>query len=107
MIEKKPIGFNFILGSATTYTGKPPSFNIAYLDPETLVPVDFETVAFDLDHANKYDEPRWNVVIDYRKDYNLPDLSPQSFMAHSMKIYEDPEVAKQYRLNRYVGGPKG
>jgi hypothetical protein len=107
MIQKKPIGFNFILGSGTTYTGKPPSFNIAYLDPVTLIPVQFETIAFDLEHANKFDEPKWDLVIDYVKEYNLPDLSPQSFMDHSMKIYEDADAAKQYRENRYVKGPKG
>lgn len=94
MIQKKPIGFNFILGSGTTYTGKPPSFNIAYLDPETLIPVQFETIAFDLDHANKFDEPKWDLKIDYVKDYGLPDMSPQSFYDHSMKIYEDAETAK-------------
>ena len=76
MIQKKPIGFNFIIGSGTTYTGKPPSFNIVYLDPETLLPIQFETVAFDLDHANQFDEPKWDVVIDYITEYDLPDLSP-------------------------------
>lgn len=94
MIQKKPIGFNFILGSGTTYTGKPPSFNIAYLDPVTLLPVDFETVAFDLDYANKHDSPKWDVAIDYRKAYGLKDMSPESFMEHSVKIYNDPEAAK-------------
>lgn len=60
MEMKKPIGMNFIIGSATTFQGKPPSFNILHIDPVTMLPVDFETIAFDLDHANKFDEPRWN-----------------------------------------------
>ena len=34
-------------------------------------------------------------------------MSPASFFAHSLKIYQDEDTAKQYRLNRYVGGPKG
>jgi len=42
-----------------------------------------------------------------KKDYNLPDLSPQSFMDHSMRIYNDANAAKQYRENRYVKGPMG
>jgi hypothetical protein len=49
---KQSIGMNFIIGSATTYQGKPPSFNVIYLDPDTMLPIDFETYAFDLDHAN-------------------------------------------------------
>jgi hypothetical protein len=48
---------NFIVGSVTTYKGKPPSFNIIYVDPETLLPIDFETHTFDLDYANKFDIP--------------------------------------------------
>jgi hypothetical protein len=43
---------NFIVGSATTYKGKPPSFNVMYVDPETMLPIDFETHTFDLEHAN-------------------------------------------------------
>lgn len=87
MVQKKPIGFNFIIGSATTYRGKPPNFNVAYLDPDTMLPVQFETYAFDLDHANKYDEPKWDLYIDYTKEYDLEDMSPASFYEHSLKIY--------------------
>jgi len=39
MITKKPIGVNFIIGSGTTFQGKPPSFNVVYIDPVTLLPV--------------------------------------------------------------------
>lgn len=81
--NKKAIGMNYIVGSATTYQGKPPSFNVIYLDKETMLPIDYETYAFDLDHANEFDEPIWNRVYDYRQTYNLKDLSPQSFFDHS------------------------
>jgi hypothetical protein len=39
--------------------GKNPSFSILHVDPETMLPVDFETWSFDLDYANKYDAPKW------------------------------------------------
>lgn len=107
IVQKKPIGMNFIIGSVTTYQGKPPSFNVAYLDPETLLPVEFETHAFDLVNANKHDKPRWFRYLDYKKDYHLRDLSPDSFYAHSLKIYEDVDCARHYAKNRYVGGPGG
>lgn len=57
---------NFIVGSATTYKGKPPSFNVMYVDPETKLPIDFETHTFDLDHANRYDQPKWDLKYNYR-----------------------------------------
>lgn len=102
---KKPIGVNFIIGSATTFTGKPPSFNVVYLDPETLLPVDLETYAFDLVHANKFDEPKWDLMYDYRKEYNMTDLSPDSFMKLSSDIFYKEEVAIEYMVHRYIGGP--
>ena len=105
MREKKAIGMNFIVGSATTYQGKPQSFNVIYVDPVTVLPTNFETHAFDLEYANQHDEPKWDLKYNYIDEYNLPDMSPQSFMDHSNKIYQDEAAAIQYRTNRYVGGP--
>lgn len=82
----KPIGMSFIIGSATTYTGKPPSYDIVYLDPETMLPVDLETYAFDLDGANANDTQEWKLKIDHKKDYGLSDLSPRSFLNLSERI---------------------
>lgn len=55
MVHKKPVGMSYIIGSATTYMGKPPSFGVMYVDPVTMLPVDYEIYAFDLDGANKND----------------------------------------------------
>lgn len=74
--QGKPIGMNFIVSSATTYQGKPPSFNVIYLDPDTLLPVDYESYALDLDHANDHDETIWFLKHNYRDLFNLNDLSP-------------------------------
>jgi len=77
--EAKPIFMNWIVGSATTYQGKPQSFNVIYLDPKTMLPVDYESYAFDLEYANANDSPKWYLKYDYRKMYELKDLSPRSF----------------------------
>ena len=76
---KKPIGMSYIVTSGTTFRGKRPGFNVIYLDPETMLPVDLEIYAFDLDHANKEDEPRWEKLYDIRSELGLKDLSPSSF----------------------------
>jgi len=83
MVTHEPIGMNFIVGSVTTYKGKPPSFNVVYLDAETMLPIDYETHTFDLEHANKYDEPKWDLKFNYRDEYGLKDLSPSTFYNHS------------------------
>ena len=60
MVQKEPIGMNFIVGSGTTFQGKPPSFNVIYLDPESMIPLDYESWVFDLEKANAEDKPTWN-----------------------------------------------
>lgn len=75
----QPIGVNFIVGSATTYKHKPPSYEVVYLDPETLLPVDHETWAMDLDESNLKDTPIWELKYTYKDSYGLKDLSPESF----------------------------
>lgn len=77
------INMNFIVGSATTFLGKPPMFDVIYLDPDTMLPVELETYIFNLEYANRLDEPRYELYIDYKKDYGLEDLSPASFMKMS------------------------
>lgn len=71
-----PIGVNYVVSSGTTYQGKPPSFSVVHLDPDTMLPVDFETFAFDLDHANAHDEPIWRHMWNFKEVYEIEDLSP-------------------------------
>jgi hypothetical protein len=107
VLEKKPIGMSFIVGSTTTYTGKPPSFNYIYLDPDTLLPIDYETYAFDLEHANSHNEPVWDRVYNYRQTYNLQDLSPNSFQEYARTLYLNETASKEYRSHMWIGGPGG
>lgn len=102
----KEMGVNFIVGSVTTYQGKPPSFDVLYLDPETMLPAELETYAFDLETANELDQPSWNLYMDYRQEYDMPDLSPKSFANLSQRILSDPYVCQQYKINAAMGGPK-
>lgn len=75
---QQPILLNFIVGSVTTYQGKPPNFNVVYLDPETMLPLDYEIHVFDLEYANLEDKPLWKLKYDYRPLFDMKDLSPES-----------------------------
>jgi hypothetical protein len=80
-------------------------FDVIYLDPETMLPVDLETYKFDIEYANKNDQPKWDLYIDYRKDYNLTDLSPGSFYNMSNEIKTNEEMCSKYKHNSRGGGP--
>jgi len=70
-----------------------------------MLPIDYETHVFDLVHANKFDEPKWDLKYNYRTEYGLKDMSPSTFFSHSEKILYNETACQQYRNNRYVGGP--
>lgn len=105
MVESKPIGMSYIVGSATPYQGKNPSFNILKMDKNTIVPVDFETHYLDIVESNKQDKPIWGLKFNYRDHFNLTDLSPQSFYKQAEHMYFDSDAAATYRDFQYVGGP--
>lgn len=104
MLQKNPLSMNYIVGSATTYQNKPPSFSVLYLEPKNLLPIDFETYSFDLDLANSHDnKPEWKVHHSYRETYGLPDLSPASFLKYTEKmLLDNGEAALKYRNHRHI-----
>lgn len=104
-MSQKPIMTNFIVGSVTTYKGVTPSFGIITLDPDTMLPLDFETQTFHLKHANQYNQPRWINFYNWRQDYQMIDLSPTSFSQLSQRILLEESTCQQFRKHKVRGGP--
>lgn len=102
---------NYIVSSATTYQGKHPSMNIIYLDPETMLPVDYETHYMDLTESNKLadnEKPVWKQKYNYRDYFHLEDLSPKSFWDHAnYQIFYNETACIEYRRHRSIDGPAG
>jgi hypothetical protein len=48
LFSQRPLSINYLVGSGTPNGGKDPSFSVIYIDPKTLLPIDFETWIFDL-----------------------------------------------------------
>lgn len=105
LIKRQPIIVNFLTSSATTYKGKPPSFDVIYLDPDTMRPVDYEVYAMDLDLANEKDQVKWSRYLDYRTEYGMKDLRPSNFYKLSNDFWTDEEACKKYARNRFLNGP--
>jgi hypothetical protein len=66
------------------------------------VPVEFETYAFNLDYANKYDIPQWELIYNYTDSYGLKDLSPQSFLDFANKMHYEEEAAILFRNHKHI-----
>lgn len=105
LVAKYPVGVGYITSSATSFTGKPPSFDVVYLDPDTMRPVDYEIYAMDLDAANANDTINWYKFFDYRTGYNMTDLRPSNYMKIAERVLREHDVCKLYDYNRFVGGP--
>lgn len=92
LLSATPVGLSFITSSATTYQGKPPSFDVLYLDPETMRPVDYEVHYLDLETANAKDEVNWSLYLDYRTAYNLTDMRPSNTKTLCLRLRVSPEA---------------
>lgn len=89
LLTKEATGINFIVSSATPYQAKPPSFDVLYLDPDTMRPVEYEIYAFDMEQANKNNETKWFKYFDYKTGYNMTDLRPQNFFDLAQRIFHE------------------
>ena len=83
----------FITGSMTPLfemeVGKNPNFNVLEVDPDTMLPVDQTIYQFDLDHANENDEILITELYSHKTVFDIPDLSPQSYHDHSVRVLND------------------
>ena len=54
-----------------------------------MLPVNIYVYAMDIDKANETGKPSWDLIIDYKKRYGIPDLGPQSMKKMSERILTD------------------
>jgi len=90
---------NYIIGSTTPWghSTKKPTFVVLEMDPDTLIPVNLNTYSFDIKHANKFNEPKWDLDYDFKEVYNLTDLSPKSFSEYASKMDTDERASQIFR----------
>ena len=91
--EDVNIGINFIPGSLTTFKNVNPQFAVMELDAEFLVPLTMQIYSLNITNANENNNPKWNLLFDYIKDYQMPDLSPDSLFNLAKKVRTDKTLA--------------
>merc|ERR1711935_609462 len=72
------IGLNLITGSVTTGGDRNPAFTVIDWDKEFMVPINIHTHYMNLTKANANNDtkPAWELLHDYKSEYELEDLSP-------------------------------
>ena len=93
---------NLILnaGSLSPFGGKNPTFSVIEFDAEYLVPLNLQTYWLNLTEANRVNNPDWQMITNFTKDYNLTDLSPESVMAFAKKIRTNETLSRLYLWNQ-------
>ena len=82
----KPIMLHTIGGSVTPLNaGKNPSFMTIDFDSETLLPLNMDSIYFDLGDANASGEPKW-MSHDYLTEFKLKDMSPASMLDFAFRM---------------------
>ncbi len=90
--EKTPIGVVYIAPSVTTFGYKNPSYRIYELDANYTI-VDYEQYITNLTEANELNQVNWYLEYSAKAEYNMTDLSPQSWHELTNRYY------KVYLLN--------
>lgn len=96
----KNIGVNNIAGSATTYMERNPSFMVIEFDAETMVPLNMQTYYMNVTQANLDGKPTWELLHDQLKEYEMTDMSPNSYFDLSQRFLTDMDLATQFVWNK-------
>jgi hypothetical protein len=94
--------------SVTTSAYKNPAYGLITVDKETMLPTNYQIYAMDIEKANKYDAPLWDLSVDYKHDYDLDDIRPDAMYSLAERVRTDRSFAGlyKYHMARKVGAPK-
>jgi hypothetical protein len=71
-----------------------------------MIPVGYKTYYLDLDKTNQQDQPHWELLHDFKSEYGLSDLSPDSLRSELAEIVlNDEQAAMKYLWNRNKKAP--
>ena len=85
-----------------------PAFALIEVDEATMLPINYQIYGIDLDEANRKGVADWKLLIDYVKDYNMTEMSPNGLLDLSERIMTDNYLLKKFKWgeSRFVGNPK-
>lgn len=94
--------------SATSLRNENPAFAVIDTDSETMLPLNYQMWAMNLTEANKEGgEPFWEIFVDYRAEYEMEDMSPDSLYKVAERVRDEKKFAGmfEWHKSRKVGDP--
>ena len=82
----KPIGVEYTCGTAGTYDGTDPVFRLYEMHAREHVPLEFSVFRNDIEQSNKMDTLMMERWIDFKREFEMEDLSPSSHYLLSQKF---------------------
>jgi hypothetical protein len=95
-----PIGVEYIGGNFGSFDGMNPTTRLYSFHSEHHVPLDFKVYEFDIERANS-DKPEMALSFDFKRDFDLPNLSPSAHAELTRKFSVDSELALEYYKFKY------
>jgi hypothetical protein len=92
----KPVGVEYTCGTAGTYDGTDPVFRLYEMHAHEHVPLEFSVFRNYIEQSNVEDKfvmERW---MDFKREFEMEDLSPSSHLLLSQKFLVNEELARKY-----------
>jgi sphingomyelin phosphodiesterase len=105
--DGSPAGVVHIAPSVTTYLNVNPSFRIYSMDPNTFHLIDYEQYYLNVTNANilakqnRTEDIKFKLEYTARQEYDLADLSPNSWWDLTERLSKNSSLLLQYLNNKY------
>ena len=99
--NKDAIGMMQCPGGVTTFTDDNPAFKIYDIDYETGLPVKSHKYYFNITEANE-GNPEWKYAYEATEEYELEDLSPNSYKNLTERFLTEEGTATKYFQNKFT-----
>ncbi|KAH7728277.1 Protein ASM-1 [Aphelenchoides avenae] len=101
--RSKPTSVLYSAPSVTTFADLNPAYRIYSIEGNyegsSYDVIDFDTYFLNLTEATAEEAPRWDLLYQAKKEYELKDLTPKSWHRLSERIHADPATYSKFLRN--------
>lgn len=96
LTSNKPIGVEFIGGNAGTFDFMSPTVRLYEFHGTYHLPLEFSVYRMSIEESNQHDRVVMDRWFDFKRDFDLTDLSPRSHLKLSESFLQNPEQSLRY-----------